>query len=198
MKQRRAVVFDRDGTLVVERHYLSDPDQLELLPGVAEGLHKLAKLDLILVIVTNQSGVARGYFDMSRVDEIHARLMEMLEREGVKLDGIYICPHHPDDGCACRKPASELIIRAGHELRFDLGSAFVIGDKECDIELGKRVGATTFLVRTGYGENVAVNTQVNPTHVVDNVLIAVPIIEKIMHASNERGDKALPKMVEAA
>ena len=101
---QRFVVLDRDGTINVERHYLSHPDQVELIANAALGLAALNTLGLGLIVVTNQSGVGRGMFDVARLDAIHARLRDLLAAEGVRLDGIYYCPHLPDAGCRCRKP----------------------------------------------------------------------------------------------
>ena len=119
MSQRRFVLLDRDGTLIVERNYLSDPDQVELIPGAAAGLRRLAARGLGLVLVTNQSGIGRGFFDAARLAEIHERLTALLRAERVELDGIYVCPHHPDQACDCRKPRPALVLRAAAELGFD-------------------------------------------------------------------------------
>ena len=178
MSARRFVVLDRDGTLVVERHYLSDPGELELTEGAADGLRRLAALGLGLVVVTNQSAVGRGIFDQTKLDAIHARLEEMLAAEHVALDGIYVCPHRPEEDCYCRKPRTELLERAGRELRFVPAESFVIGDKASDIELGRRAGATTILVRTGYGEEVAASREAAPDHVVANLAEAARVIEE--------------------
>ena len=151
MGQRRFVLLDRDGTLIVERHYLSDPDQVELIPGAAAGLRRLRERGLGLAVVTNQSGIGRGFFDAARLAEIHQRLIEMLRAERVELDGIYFCPHHPDEACGCRKPQPALALRAAAELGFDATRAFVVGDMASDVALGRALGATTLLVRTGHG-----------------------------------------------
>ena len=148
---RRHVLLDRDGTLNVERDYLSDPSQLQLLPGACAGLKRLQDHGLGLTLVTNQSAIGRGYFDLVQLNQIHDRLRTMLGDEDVALDGIYYCPHTPEEKCACRKPRTGMIDRASADLGFDPRDAFVIGDKACDIEMGRNVGATTFLVRTGYG-----------------------------------------------
>jgi D-glycero-D-manno-heptose 1,7-bisphosphate phosphatase len=137
-------------------------------------------MDLGLVIVTNQSGIGRGFFDMTRLTLIHQRLCALFAAEGIHLDGIYFCPHTPEDDCGCRKPRTGLLERAARELGFDPGSTFVIGDKPCDIELGQRVGATTFLVRTGYGAEVATNAMVSPDYVVDGVWEAAQVIERLL------------------
>jgi D-glycero-D-manno-heptose 1,7-bisphosphate phosphatase len=174
--KRRFAVLDRDGTIIVEREYLSSPDQVELLPGATAGMRKMREMGLGLVIVTNQSAVGRGYFDLARLDEIHDRMKELLAAEGVAVDGIYVCPHTPADGCHCRKPRPGLLLRAAQELGFDIRDCFVIGDKPCDIELGQAVGATTLLVRTGYGAEHEAAGTVAPDFVVDNLEGAAEVI----------------------
>ncbi len=169
-------MLDRDGTIIVERHYLSDPDQVELVPNAARGLRTLADLGLGLVIVTNQSGIARGYFDRCRLDEIHRRLGELLATESVPEIPVYVCPHLPQDQCCCRKPMPGLLHRAAIELDFDPLDSFVIGDKPCDVNLGKRVLATTLLVRTGYGAAVAQTGNVSPDYVVEDLAQAAGVI----------------------
>jgi D-glycero-D-manno-heptose 1,7-bisphosphate phosphatase len=141
-----AVFLDRDGTIVVDKHYLADPAGLELLPNALEGLRELRRLGARLVVVTNQSGVGRGYFPADAVDRIHARLRELLAEGGIALDGIYVCPHAPDEGCACRKPGSALFEQAADELGVELSESFVLGDKEADVEAGRRIGATPILI----------------------------------------------------
>jgi D-glycero-D-manno-heptose 1,7-bisphosphate phosphatase len=137
-----AVFLDRDGTIVVDKHYLADPDGLELLPKALEALRELRDLGAKLVLVTNQSGVGRGYFPAEAVDRMHERLRDLLVDGGVELDGIYVCPHAPEDGCACRKPGSVLFEQAAAELDLELAGSFVVGDKESDAEAGRRIGAT--------------------------------------------------------
>jgi D-glycero-D-manno-heptose 1,7-bisphosphate phosphatase len=178
---RRFVVLDRDGTIIAERHYLSDPEQVELLPGAAEGLRRMAALGLGLIVVTNQSGVARGYFDLARVEEVHQRLRSLLAAEQVALDGIYVCPHGPDADCACRKPRPGLLLEAAAEFNFDPRACFVIGDKPCDIELGQAVGATTILVRTGYGAEYESAGTLQADHVVDDLVAAAERIAPIVY-----------------
>jgi D-glycero-D-manno-heptose 1,7-bisphosphate phosphatase len=180
MAQRRFVILDRDGTVIVERNYLSDPDQVELISGVINGLKELTRLGLGIVVVTNQSAVGRGLFDLMRLDLIHHRLRELLAAEDLSLDGIYFCPHTPEDSCLCRKPQSGLVERAAQELSFDPKTAFVIGDKACDIELGRVVGATTFLVRTGYGALLAQEGVVVADHVVEDLQGAAAVIKTLM------------------
>ncbi|MBC7905502.1 MAG: D-glycero-beta-D-manno-heptose 1,7-bisphosphate 7-phosphatase [Rhodospirillaceae bacterium] len=171
---RRFVLIDRDGTLNIEKHYLSDPDQLELIPGAGQAIRRLRAAGFGVIVVTNQSGIARGYFDLPRLDLIHARLRELLAAEGTEVDGIYLCPHGPDDDCTCRKPLPGMIEQAVAVHGFDPAQAIIIGDKEVDVELGLAVGATTFLVRTGHGHKYVTGTKAH--HVVDDLPAAAEII----------------------
>ena len=180
MSTRRFVALDRDGTLIVQRHYLSDPEQVELLPGVGAGLRALRAMGLGLAVVSNQSAIGRGYFDQQRLAEIHRRMNALLAAEDVLLDRIYVCPHTPDDRCACRKPEPGLLEQAAAELGFDARSSFVIGDKPCDVELGRRCGATTFLVRTGYGAEYAASGTVAADYVVDDLPGAAETIGRLL------------------
>jgi D-sedoheptulose 7-phosphate isomerase len=186
MKQRRFVVLDRDGTIIIERHYLSDPHQVELVSGAAKGLRRMGEMGLGLVVITNQSAIGRGLFDSGQLDLIHQRLCELLEGEGVHLNGIYFCPHIPEDDCSCRKPRTGLLELAAKELDFNPQVCFVIGDKPSDIELGQGVGATTFLVRTGYGAQVADESTATPDYTVDGLWEAAQLIQRIL-TPEERG-----------
>lgn len=186
-RARRCVVLDRDGTINVERRYLSDPQDVELIRGVGDALRSLQELGLGLVVITNQSAVGRGFFDAARLDAIHRRLRELLAAEGVLLEGLYYCPHAPHDGCSCRKPQPGLVERAARELDFDPRLSFVIGDKTCDLALGQRVGATTFLVRTGYGAQVAAEGGRLADYVVDGLGEAVPVIERLLKKAPQFG-----------
>lgn len=177
---KRFVILDRDGTINVEKHYLSDPDQLELLPGAAAGMRKIQNMGLGIAVVTNQSGIARGYFDLARLDSIHDRLKEILAKEHIAIDGIYICPHSPDDDCTCRKPLPGMGLQAAKELGFDPETAFMIGDKAVDIDLGHNIGAKTFLVRTGYGAKLEAQGFNRADYIVNNLDEAAQIIEKLI------------------
>jgi D-glycero-D-manno-heptose 1,7-bisphosphate phosphatase len=147
------VFLDRDGTINREVHHLSDPDQLELLPGAAEGLRELCDAGCKLVVVSNQSPIGRGMFTEARLLEINGRLSEMLAAEGVKIDGWYWCPHAPWEGCGCRKPAPGLFLRARDEMGVILEESWVVGDRLGDLCAGRQVGARAILVATGYGES---------------------------------------------
>ncbi|MBN2751382.1 MAG: D-glycero-beta-D-manno-heptose 1,7-bisphosphate 7-phosphatase [Rhodospirillaceae bacterium] len=173
MSSLRPVAFlDRDGTVNVERNYLSDPDEVVLLPGVIDGLKRLRGLGYALVVLTNQSGVARGYFDETRLAEIHDRLRSLLAAEAVILDGIYVCPHGPDDACDCRKPKAGLARRAAAELGLDLTRSVMIGDKIADVGLGLEIGARTVLVRTGHGVQEEGTAGRLADHVADDLAAA--------------------------
>lgn len=143
------VFLDRDGTLNKDTGYIKSPDELTLLPGVGAALARLKKAGARLVVVTNQSGLGRGYFTGKDLEAIHGKLRSLLADDQVTLDALYFCPHHPDDRCNCRKPASGMIDRAVAELRVDLDRAYVIGDSARDIELAKQVGMQSLLVLTG-------------------------------------------------
>jgi D-glycero-D-manno-heptose 1,7-bisphosphate phosphatase len=177
---QRFVILDRDGTIIVDRNYLSDHDGVELLPSAASGLQKIQALGLRLVLITNQSGVGRGFFSMKDVDALHQRMTTFLEEHDIKLEGIFVCPHTPGDGCECRKPQPGLARLAADHLGISLADSFVIGDKACDIQLGHNIGATTFLVRTGYGDNEARNGRCKPHFIVTDLLEAAQLIENWM------------------
>lgn len=177
---RSAVFLDRDGTVIADRHYLSDPDGVALLPGAAEGLRRLEGLGLPLVLVTNQSGVGRGYFDLASVERVHGRLLDLLAEEGVTLSAIYSCPHAPEASCGCRKPLPGLILRAARELGLAPETSFVIGDKPCDVGLGLAVHAMTFFVGTGAGARQAKDEDCPPHFVVADLVEAAGIIEETL------------------
>lgn len=174
--RRRFILLDRDGTVIVERNYLSDPAGVELARGAAAGLRRLAAAGFGLALITNQAGIARGYFDLDTLNRVHQRLIELLAAESVRLDGIYYCPHGPDDGCDCRKPRTGMVKQAARELGFDPQEAIMIGDNVGDIELGRRVGATTILVRTGYGATLESEGTVKPDFIRDDLGDAADLI----------------------
>ncbi len=149
---KRPVVFvDRDGTINEEVGYLNHLSRFRLLPRAAEGIRLLKEAGFAVVVITNQSGIARGFFPKTLVEEVHALMQELLAREGATLDGIYYCPHHPDEGCYCRKPRPGLVERAAQELGLDLCRAYVVGDRFTDLQLAKNINAKGVLVLTGYG-----------------------------------------------
>jgi D-glycero-D-manno-heptose 1,7-bisphosphate phosphatase len=149
----RAVFLDRDGTLIVEREYLSDPSGVELVPGAPRAVQRLRAAGFQVVVVSNQAGVARGMFGVERVHAVHARIQELLEAHGARVDSFHFCPHHPDHGgpCRCRKPEPGMLLDAAEQLGLTLASSWMAGDKLLDVEAGVRAGAGGILVRTGYG-----------------------------------------------
>ena len=168
----RAVFLDRDGTLIVEKHYLSDPDDIELLPGTVEALKLLKSAGLMLIIVTNQSAIGRGFIREQRLAEIHARFSDLLAEQGVSVDEIYYCPHVPDENCECRKPKTGMGDRARQERSIDLTKSYVVGDNLGDIGLGHNIGATSILVRTGYGSKIESKELADECLIVDDILAA--------------------------
>jgi D-glycero-D-manno-heptose 1,7-bisphosphate phosphatase len=154
---RRAAFLDRDGTIVVERYYLADPARVELVPGAAGALAALADAGYALVIITNQSGIARGLYSEADFEAVQARLTELLADAGVTLNGVYHCPHHPDftGPCECRKPGVGLYVQAAQELGLDLRHSLYIGDRVKDVLPARVLGGTGVLVRTGYGATEA-------------------------------------------
>jgi len=170
----RVVILDRDGTIVRNRHYLSDPGGLEFLPGAAEGLRALHDQSFGLVVITNQSGVGRGLFSLEQLQAMNVRLMRMVEDIGARIERIYCCPHRPEENCACRKPGTLLLQQAAAELNFHPARAVVIGDNPSDIEFGHRVGALTMLVAAQ--ERLDANPSIRPDHVVRDLRDAASVL----------------------
>lgn len=158
MTHRRAVFLDRDGTLIEEVGYLDRPQRVALYPWSAHAVRALQQSGVRVVLVTNQSGVARGFFTESVVEAVHGHIAELLQAAGARIDAYYYCPHHPDGKiaeyarvCDCRKPSRGLVDCAARELGIDPRQSFTIGDRWLDIALARSVGARGILVRTGYG-----------------------------------------------
>jgi D-glycero-D-manno-heptose 1,7-bisphosphate phosphatase len=176
--------MDRDGTVCDEVGYVNHVDRVRLLPRSAEAIRAANEAGFQTVVVTNQAGVARGYFAESLVDEVHERVRELLAGEGARLDGIYYCPHHPEVGdppyrkaCGCRKPAPGMLERARDEMGIDLAASYMVGDSAKDLEAGHRAGAKKVLVLTGYGQGELAHQShawsVRPDHVAADLLDAV-------------------------
>ena len=142
----RAVFIDRDGTINKDVPYCSRPEDFQLLPSVAEGIRLLNQRGLKVVVVTNQSGVARDYFTEDMLSQIHRKMQLELAQGGASVDAIYYCPHHPDSHCNCRKPQPSMLLHAARELDLDVSHSYVIGDGDMDIQMGKTVGCQTILV----------------------------------------------------
>ena len=143
------IFVDRDGTLNPDPGYIRSPEQFELFPGVPQAIARVKQAGARVIMVTNQSGIARGFLSTADLDAIHAKLERLLGEADVSLDAIYFCPHHPDEACGCRKPNTGLIDQAVREMQIDLARSYVIGDHVRDLELAKSVGARSILVTTG-------------------------------------------------
>lgn len=192
---RPAVFLDRDGTINEQRGYINHISRFVLLPGTAEAVRLLNEHGFLAIIVTNQSGVARGYFPIELVNEVHEHLKELLRKEGAYVDGIFFCPHYHRGEvgeytieCNCRKPRPGLIEKARKNLDIDMAGSYLIGDRVSDIELAKRCNLKGVLVKTGYGkgdlEYVFPNSRAKPLHVAKDLLAAVRWIIK-----DDRGGK---------
>ncbi len=192
--KRPGLFVDRDGTINEEVDFLTNPDHLHILPGAVEALRSAMQMGFRIVVTTNQSGVARGLLTEQRLLDIHASLKRRLESEGVILDAIYYCPHHPDYGeppyrvdCDCRKPKPGMIRQAERELDIDLSRSFVVGDRMIDIQAGNALGLPSILVLSGYGQaevELCRNNNVPITHVAADLREAVEHIRQTVHASN--------------
>jgi D-glycero-D-manno-heptose 1,7-bisphosphate phosphatase len=183
----RFVLLDRDGTINQEVDHLDRVDQVALIPGAAAALRDLRSAGLGLVVLTNQANVGRGLLLPDRLEEIDARLAALLSEEGVRLDGLYVCPHAPEDGCDCRKPRAGLALRAATNHGFRPNDAFVVGDHAADMGLGRAIGAITILVRTGHGENeLATGAGAQADHVVADLPEAAGVILDIVLSGARR------------
>lgn len=180
----RAVFLDRDGTINEEVGYVNHIDRLILLPRVAQAIRLLNETGFKAIVITNQAGVARGYFRESLVHEIHRKIQESLAKEGAHLDGIYYCPHHPDVGsppyrqkCRCRKPDTGMVEEAVKQFQIDCSKSYMVGDRGSDIEFAHKIGAKGVLVLTGYGkgewEHFGSGWKEQPDHVAQDLYGAV-------------------------
>jgi D-glycero-D-manno-heptose 1,7-bisphosphate phosphatase len=179
---RRAVFLDRDGTIIEEVGYLDRVERVEFYPWTIDAIRAFNRAGLAVVMISNQSGIARGFFTEAVADEVHAHMAAMLAEGGARIDAYYYCPHHPDGkvagyarACDCRKPGRGLVDRAVRELNVDPARSFVIGDRWVDVALARAIGAGGVLVRTGYGMSVEQQRPADLTAdaVVDNLIAGV-------------------------
>jgi len=185
---RGGIFLDRDGTINREVEYLSSPDELELLPGAAEAIRLANELGFKVVIVTNQSGIARGFLTEETLKLIHDRLLAMLASENARIDAIYYCPHHPELGigkyktdCPCRKPKTEMADKAIAQFNLAPRESYVIGDRMADIELAHNIGAHAILVKTGYGNDeltLCRSRNIQMEFVAEHLLDAMRYVER--------------------
>ncbi len=182
--KKPAVFIDRDGTVNEQMGYINHPNRFRLLPGASEAIRLLNENHLLAIIVSNQSGVARGYFPMTLVHEIHSLMQKTLKDRGAKVDGIFFCPHHPRGTvpdfakvCGCRKPKIGLIEKACRAFDIDMSRSFMVGDRCLDMETAERAGLKGILVETGYGlgdiSYVLPQSPFKPAHIAPDLLHAV-------------------------
>ncbi|MGB8656408.1 MAG: HAD family hydrolase [Candidatus Zixiibacteriota bacterium] len=148
----KTAFLDRDGTIIEEKDFIKTPDQIEFIPGSVDAVKILRDLGYKIIVISNQSGVGRGILTEQMVRRVNESFLVRLREEDAPADGLYFCPHNPEDGCDCRKPTTGMIKKAVLEHKLNLRDAVVIGDKLTDVELGKNIGAKTILVLTGYGK----------------------------------------------
>jgi len=182
LTMRKAVFLDRDGTLIRNYHYGCDPERIELLEGVPEGLRLLKREGYSLVVVTNQAGIAKGFFSEAQLAEMHKRLGWLLDSLGAPVDGWYYCPHHPEGTiprfsirCDCRKPMPGMLLKACAEMKLELSSSWIVGDILDDVEAGKRAGTRAILLDLGT-ESPPDRPERTPDYVVRDLREAAEII----------------------
>jgi D-glycero-D-manno-heptose 1,7-bisphosphate phosphatase len=179
-----AVFLDRDGTINEQMGYINHVSRFVMLPGTVQAVRLLNTNGYLTIVVSNQSGVARGYFPIELVDQVHRQMISQLAGQDARIDGVFFCPHHPDGvvseyavSCECRKPKPGLIEKARRQFDIDMSGSFVVGDQCKDIELAAQCGMPGILVRTGYGrgeiEYVLPHGHYRPVHVADDLLGAV-------------------------
>jgi D-glycero-D-manno-heptose 1,7-bisphosphate phosphatase len=181
--KKRAVFLDRDGTINVDVGYPRDFGQVPIYPGSFEAIRKIAEAGFLAVVVTNQSGIGRGFFGEEEIEALHGRMKEALAARGAPVAAIYFCPHYEEsadpryrEACACRKPAPGMAERAARELDVDPAASYMIGDKVEDILFGLGIGAVPILVRTGYGEGSAIQLRargIDPAYIASGLPDAV-------------------------
>ncbi len=169
------VFLDRDGTINVDAGYVGSPSKVVLIEGAGRAIKRLNEAGIKAVVVSNQSGVARGMFTLQDAEAVNKKLIELLAAEGARLDGVYFCPHHPDDGCGCRKPKTGLVEKAAKELGIDAGRSYVVGDKASDIELARNLGprVKAVLVLTGSGESERLRLPFQPELIASDLFQAI-------------------------
>jgi len=176
--KNRAVFLDRDGVIIKEKGFVFEPDDVVLVDAAAEAIIRMSSMGLKIVVLTNQSGIGRGLFNEESYKKVLRRMVQLLEKSGARLDGVYHCPHAPWEGCDCRKPKPGLALKAAKDLGISLSRSFVVGDKRSDMELARAIGSKGILVRTGYG--LRTEMEGNPVWdaVANSIVGAVEVIQK--------------------
>lgn len=182
--KKPAVFLDRDGTINEQMGYINHISRFVLLPGIAKAIQLLNHHDIPVIVTTNQSGLARGYFPETLLDEVHAKMNLLLAKENAKVDGIYVCPHHPEAkeekfriSCNCRKPKPGLFLKAAQEHNIDLEQSFVVGDRWSDLKAAANCKATGILVLTGYGKGDL--DYIGPQHKIQPEYIAADLMDAV-------------------
>ena len=182
-EKKPAVFLDRDGTINVEKHYLHKVEDFEFIPGALQAIKTLKNAGYSVVVVTNQSGIARGYFSFDDVTRLHEHIQKELAVAGTAIDAFYLCPHHPEKGlgkfrkeCDCRKGKPGLLFQASADLDIDLPRSFMVGDKLADIEAGENAGCQPILVLTGYGRESRLRIDENRAIICEDLASAVGVI----------------------
>lgn len=176
-KKRPVLFLDRDGVIIMEKNFQIDIGAMEFYPGAVDALRE-ADQRFKKIVVSNQSGIARKRFTQDDVDKFNLTLAGKLNKEGIRMDGWYFCPHGPGDNCMCRKPKPGMLLRAAEELSVELKESWMIGDKSSDILAGQNAGTKTILVRTGYAGKEPDAIPVKPDHIADNLYDAVQFINR--------------------
>jgi len=169
----RAVFIDRDGTIAQDVPYCSRVEDFEILPTVPQGIRLLNEQGFKVVVITNQSGIARGYFTEETLSLIHQKMKDELDKYGAWVDAIYVCPHHPDERCECRKPKPALLLQVAKEMRIALKLSYMVGDDAKDIEAGRTAGCKTILVTTGPSQGNMEGQAQSPDYVAGSLYEAV-------------------------
>ena len=177
--QEKVLILDRDGTLIIEKNYLSNPDDVELIPGAAEALARLQVQGWKFVVLTNQSGVGRGMFTLEDVHKVHERIDALLQDHNVTISAYFVSPEHPDTPSQTRKPNPGMLIQAAEAFHFDPSSVIIVGDKPADIDLGRNVNAITVLVRTGYGADTEAISSSKADYTIDDLSHIESVINEL-------------------
>lgn len=180
---RNCIFLDRDGTINQEVGYLCSKEQIKILDGAAEGIRKWNENGFLVIMVSNQSGIARGYFSMETAQQINTEIIKRLKSKGARIDDVYLCPHHKEGiipeyavCCTCRKPLPGMIWKARDQYQIDLSQSYMIGDKESDLAAARNAGCRGILVMTGYGEQEVHNIAEKPYYIAKNLDDAAQMI----------------------
>ncbi len=183
----RAVFLDRDGVLMADTNYVGHVERVIILDDAPAALRRLQDAGYRLFVVTNQSGVGRGYFTREAVEEIHTLLDQKFAAAGAKIDRYYVCPHHPEDNCDCRKPKPKSLLDAAAKYGLNLAQCFMIGDRASDIQCGRNAGTRTVLVLTGAGKETHAEGDVKPDSVATDISAAANWILQSPAATSQAG-----------